>query len=132
VKEKDKSLDFDIDQLIRENAQAVADYENSERCRKSTTRSARSPSTSPQSLRLSTELEDVTDAEYRQLRLEKVVLVGVWTEGTAQDADNSLKELAALAETAGSEVMEGLIQRRDKPDSATFIGSGKVKEVREV
>ncbi|MSZ44867.1 MAG: GTPase HflX, partial [Actinobacteria bacterium] len=80
---------------------------------------------------LSTELEDVSDAEYRQLRLEKVVLVGVWTEGTSQDAENSLKELAALAETAGSEVMAGLIQRRDKADPATFIGSGKVLELRE-
>ena len=65
-----------------------------------------------------------------QLRLEKVVLVGVWTDGTPQDADNSLKELAALAETAGSEVMEGLIQRRDKPDPGTFIGAGKVQELR--
>ena len=128
--EKDKSLDFDIDQLIRENAQAVADYENSENVE-----NQQQDLQDRQALRrvagLSTELQDVTDAEYRQLRLEKVVLVGVWTEGTAQDADNSLKELAALAETAGSEVMEGLIQRRDKPDSATFIGSGKVKEVRE-
>ena len=130
MKEKDKSLDFDIDQLIRENAQAVADYENSENVE-----NQQQDLQDRQALRrvagLSTELQDVTDAEYRQLRLEKVVLVGVWTEGTAQDADNSLKELAALAETAGSEVMEGLIQRRDKPDSATFIGSGKVKEVRE-
>jgi GTP-binding protein HflX len=130
VTEKDKSLDFDIDQLIRENAQAVADYENSENVE-----NQQQDLQDRQALRrvagLSTELQDVTDAEYRQLRLEKVVLVGVWTEGTAQDADNSLKELAALAETAGSEVMEGLIQRRDKPDSATFIGSGKVKEVRE-
>ncbi|MEI7561430.1 MAG: GTPase HflX [Actinomycetes bacterium] len=128
--EKDNSLDFDIDQLIRENAQAVADYENSENVE-----NQQQDLQDRQALRrvagLSTELQDVTDAEYRQLRLEKVVLVGVWTEGTAQDADNSLKELAALAETAGSEVMEGLIQRRDKPDSATFIGSGKVKEVRE-
>jgi len=130
VKEKDKSLDFDIDQLIRENAQAVADYENSENVE-----NQQQDLQDRQALRrvagLSTELQDVTDAEYRQLRLEKVVLVGVWTEGTAQEADNSLKELAALAETAGSEVMEGLIQRRDKPDPATFIGSGKVKEVRE-
>ncbi len=55
----------------------------------------------------------------------------MWTQGSALDAENSLKELAALAETAGSQVMEALIQRRDKPDSATFIGSGKVKEVRE-
>ena len=51
---------------------------------------------------LSTELQDVTEVEYRQLRLERVVLVGVWTEGTLADAETSLHELAALAETAGS------------------------------
>src|SRR5205823_1008884 len=39
---------------------------------------------------LSTELSDVTEVEYRQLRLERVVLVGVWTEGTVADAENSL------------------------------------------
>src|SRR5438046_586574 len=61
---------------------------------------------------LSTELADVTEVEYRQLRLERVVLVGVWTEGSARDAENSLVELAALAETAGSQGLEGLIQRR--------------------
>ncbi|WP_370331919.1 GTPase HflX [Mycolicibacterium hippocampi] len=81
---------------------------------------------------LSTELADVTEVEYRQLRLERVVLVGVWTDGTAADADASLAELAALAETAGSEVLEGLIQRRDKPDPSTYIGSGKAAELREV
>ncbi|MEN9679818.1 MAG: hypothetical protein RLZ57_947 [Actinomycetota bacterium] len=47
-------------------------------------------------------------------------------------ADNSLKELSALAETAGSEVLDALIQRRDKPDPATFIGSGKVTELKEI
>ncbi|WP_239083832.1 GTPase HflX [Asanoa ishikariensis] len=78
---------------------------------------------------LSTELTDITEVEYRQLRLERVVLVGVWTEGTVTDADNSLIELAALAETAGSQVLEGLIQRRGRPDSATFIGRGKVDEL---
>ncbi len=81
---------------------------------------------------LSTELHDVTEVEYRQLRLERVVLVGVWTEGTVEEAENSLGELAALAETAGSEVLEALIQRRDRPDPATYMGSGKAKEVREV
>ena len=81
---------------------------------------------------LSTELADVSEVEYRQLRLERVVLVGVWTEGSAADADASLAELAALAETAGSEVLEGLIQRRDKPDPSTYIGSGKAQELREV
>ncbi|AQT80643.1 GTPase HflX [Mycolicibacterium litorale] len=80
---------------------------------------------------LSTELADVSEVEYRQLRLERVVLVGVWTEGSAADADASLAELAALAETAGSEVLEGLIQRRDKPDPSTYIGSGKAQELRQ-
>lgn len=81
---------------------------------------------------LSTELADVSEVEYRQLRLERVVLVGVWTEGSAADADASLAELAALAETAGSEVLEGIIQRRDKPDASTYIGSGKAAELREI
>ncbi|OLB80059.1 MAG: GTPase HflX [Actinobacteria bacterium 13_2_20CM_2_71_6] len=81
---------------------------------------------------LSTELSDITEVEYRQLRLERVVLVGVWTEGTVADAENSLTELAALAETAGSQVLEGLIQRRRRPDASTFIGRGKVAEVRDV
>ncbi|WP_405477923.1 GTPase HflX [Streptomyces sp. NBC_00009] len=81
---------------------------------------------------LSTELEDVTEVEYRQLRLERVVLVGVWTSGTVNDADNSLAELAALAETAGALVLDGVIQRRDKPDPATFIGSGKARELRDI
>ncbi|TDD68802.1 GTPase HflX [Jiangella aurantiaca] len=81
---------------------------------------------------LSTELEDVTEVEYRRLRLERVVLVGVWPGGSFTEAENSLAELAALAETAGSQVLEGLAQRRLKPDPATFVGSGKVEELREV
>ncbi|MDP9166727.1 MAG: GTPase HflX [Actinomycetota bacterium] len=81
---------------------------------------------------LSTELTDVTEVEYRQLRLERVVLVGVWTEGSAADADASMAELAALAETAGSEVLEAMVQRRDKPDAGTYIGSGKAKELRDI
>ncbi|WP_433787356.1 GTPase HflX [Actinomycetospora sp. CA-101289] len=79
----------------------------------------------------STELTDVTEVEYRQLRLERVVLIGVWTQGTAREADASLVELARLAETAGSEVLDGLVQRRQNPDPATFVGSGKVAELRE-
>nr|WP_211240459.1 GTPase HflX [Haloglycomyces albus] len=80
----------------------------------------------------STELVDVNDAEYRRLRLEKVVLVGVWAHGRLVDAENSMNELAALAKTAGSLVMDGLLQRRYKPDAGTYIGSGKVTEVRAV
>ncbi|GAA2431100.1 GTPase HflX [Streptomyces pulveraceus] len=81
---------------------------------------------------LSTELEDVTEVEYRQLRLERVVLVGVWTSGTVRDAENSLAELAALAETAGAQVLDAVFQRRDKPDAATYIGSGKALELRDI
>lgn len=81
---------------------------------------------------LSTELEDVTEVEYRQLRLERVVLAGLWTEGTLADAENSLRELAALAETAGSEVLDGLVQRRSKPDPGTFLGSGKAQELKDI
>jgi GTP-binding protein HflX len=81
---------------------------------------------------ISTELADVTEVEYRQLRLERVVLCGVWTEGTIDAAEASMAELAALAETAGSVVLEALIQRRTTPDSATYIGSGKTKELRDI
>src|SRR5215813_2273849 len=81
---------------------------------------------------LSTELADITEVEYRQLRLERVVLVGVWTEGSSDQAAASLTELARLAETAGSQVLEGLVQRRQRPDPATYIGTGKVGELRDV
>ena len=81
---------------------------------------------------LSTELEDITEVENRQLRLEQVVLVGVWTTGSAAAAQASMAELAALAETAGSQVLDALIQRRAKPDPATYLGSGKAEELREV
>ena len=97
---------------------------------------------------LSTELEDVSEVEYRQIRLEKVVLVGLEVprpHGPAtgapggsgqvrdtQDADTSLRELAALAQTAGSEVLDALIQKRDHPDPATYLGSGKARELADV
>ena len=81
---------------------------------------------------LSTELQDVTEVEYRQLRLERVVLIGVWTDGSVEEAENSLAELAALAETAGSQVLDGLIQRRDRADPATYVGSGKARELRDI
>jgi GTPase len=81
---------------------------------------------------LATELADITEVEYRQLRLERVVLVGVWTTGTLAAAELSLVELARLAETAGSQVLEGLVQRRDRPDPATYLGSGKAKELRQI
>ncbi|NLJ55151.1 MAG: GTPase HflX [Intrasporangiaceae bacterium] len=81
---------------------------------------------------LSTELEDITEVEYRQLRLERVVLASVWYEGTSEDAENSMRELAALAETAGAQVLEGVIQRRVNPDPATYLGKGKAAELRDI
>lgn len=81
---------------------------------------------------LSTELEDVTEVEYRQLRLENVVLVGVYPQGAQADAENSLRELAALAETAGAVVLDGVLQRRPHPDPATYLGRGKAQELKEL
>ncbi|GAA1317468.1 GTPase HflX [Leucobacter albus] len=88
---------------------------------------------------LSTELEDVTEVEYRQLRLENVVLIGIFNSGRSQsaadaleDAENSLRELAALAETAGATVLDGVLQRRANPDPATYLGKGKAQELAEL
>jgi GTP-binding protein HflX len=81
---------------------------------------------------LSTELQDVTEVEYRELRLERVVLMGVWTDGTLATAENSLRELSRLAETAGSQVLDGLIQRRSRPDTATYVGAGKAAQLAEL
>jgi GTP-binding protein HflX len=81
---------------------------------------------------LSTELEDITEVEYRQLQLENVVLVGVYAQGDQEDAENSLRELAALAETAGAVVLDGVLQRRPHPDPATYLGRGKTEELRDL
>ncbi len=81
---------------------------------------------------LSTELEDVTEVEYRQLRLENVVLVGVYPQGAQTEAENSLRELSALAETAGAVVLDGLLQRRPHPDPATYLGRGKALELKDI
>ncbi|WP_454893610.1 GTPase HflX [Alloscardovia omnicolens] len=77
------------------------------------------------------ELEDITEVEYRKVRLERVVLVGVWSnrETTLAQAEESLRELAALARTAGADVVDGVLQHRLRPDKATYIGSGKANEV---
>ena len=125
----------ELDQLLQESADLAAEFD-SEIFIPDSFDSTQRDLSDRQALRrvagLSTELTDISEAEYRKLRLERVVLVGVWTEGTINDAENSMTELAALAETAGSQVLDALIQRRDKPDSATFIGSGKVSELKGV
>lgn len=60
---------------------------------------------------------------------EKALLVGVDTG--AYDAEASLDELEELTRTAGAEVLGRLTQARDKPDAATYVGSGKLEEVKE-
>ena len=60
------------------------------------------------------------------------MLVSVWTTGSDVDAENAMTELKRLAETAGSQVLEGLVQRRTRPDPSTYIGRGKVAELRDV
>jgi len=50
---------------------------------------------------MSTQLADITEVEYRDLQLERVVLVSVWTSGTQADVDNAVAELKLLAETEG-------------------------------
>ena len=128
-----KDLDLEFEKLLQESARVAAEFDASEEDKnidQSQELSERHALRRVQGF--STELQDISEAEYRQLQLERVVLVGVWTEGTIKDAENSLAELKALAETAGSEVLEGLIQRRDKPDPATYIGSGKVVELKQV
>ena len=81
---------------------------------------------------MSTELQDVTEVEYRQLRIENVVLIGIYAQGTVQEAENSLRELFALAETAGAVVLDGLLQKRAHPDPSTYFGKGKAEELRDV
>ena len=128
-----KDFDLEFERLLQESARVAAEFDVSEEDKnidQSQELSERHALRRVQGF--STELQDISEAEYRQLQLERVVLVGVWTEGTIKDAENSLAELKALAETAGSEVLEGLIQRRDKPDPATYIGSGKVVELKQV
>jgi GTP-binding protein HflX len=128
-----KDFDDEFEALLRESARVAAEFDASEEDEHSDQSQELSERHALRRVQgFSTELQDISEAEYRQLQLERVVLVGVWTEGSIKDAENSLAELKALAETAGSEVLEGLIQRRDKPDPATYIGSGKVLELKQV
>jgi len=66
-------------------------------------------------------------------RRETVVLVGVAIPPVSVDqAEASLEELAALADTAGADEAERVLQRRHEPDPATFVGKGKAEELRDI
>lgn len=130
--QEDDGYDKLFEDLLRESARAAADFDAEEVDEVESQQDLSDRHALRRVKSFSTELQDISEAEYRQLQLERVVLVGIWTEGTAEMADNSLEELRALAETAGSEVLEGLIQRRDKPDPSTYIGAGKLEDLRAI
>jgi len=66
-------------------------------------------------------------------RRETVVLVGVAIPpASVSEAEASLEELAALADTAGADEAERVLQRRNEPDAATFVGKGKAQELRDI
>ncbi len=63
---------------------------------------------------------------------ERIVLVGVNTTGQDEaETEASLDELALLVDTAGADALERIVQKRDRPDPATFVGRGKVDEILE-
>jgi GTPase len=65
--------------------------------------------------------------------VEAAVIVGVQLPGrTSAEVDASLDELEALLDTAGAQVLERVVQRRDAPDAATYLGRGKVAELRDL
>ncbi len=66
--------------------------------------------------------------EINENKPEKAVLVGV--DCGDYDAETSMNELEELAKTAGAQVVARVIQNRDKPDTATFIGSGRLAELK--
>jgi GTPase len=89
-------------------------------------RSDGGPATTPAPARPADEVKLV---ELRKLRLERVILVGVAVDGSVEQAERSVEELHRLAETAGAEVLDSMVQRRARPDAGTFIGKGKAKEL---
>ncbi|HLY83955.1 MAG TPA: GTPase HflX, partial [Acidimicrobiales bacterium] len=64
---------------------------------------------------------------------EKIVLVGVTIPpASVQETEHHLDELALLVDTAGADEAARVVQRRDAPDPATFIGKGKAEELRDL
>ncbi|HEV7301920.1 MAG TPA: GTPase HflX [Tepidisphaeraceae bacterium] len=67
-----------------------------------------------------------TDLSVRQ---ERAILVGVILPGTTADPRDPLGELASLAKTAGAKPVATLLQRRQRVDPGTYLGSGKALEI---
>ena len=60
------------------------------------------------------------------------MLVGLTIGGRVEEAHESLAELERLTDTAGATIVHRLLQRRDAPDPATFLGKGKAREVKDI
>jgi GTP-binding protein HflX len=112
-----------LQRILRRGASAPSDYDGDQLELEERESLRRVPG-------LSTELEDISEVEYRKLRIERVILIGVWGQGTLTEAENSLRELSALAQTAGAAVLAGVLQRKPMPDPATYFGKGKSQELR--
>jgi len=80
-------------------------------------------------------IEDRVGKRARVKAKEKAILVGVDLPETGNDrlwsTEESMDELEALADTAGVRIQERVIQKRNKPDSSFYIGSGKAREIRQ-
>lgn len=72
------------------------------------------------------------DVEYQKVRLERVFLISSWSNAklTEKEANYSLDELERLALTAGAEVLGKLTQQNPLPDITTYLGKGKVQELK--
>lgn len=96
-----------FEELLRETARVASDFDYEENDFQENDQQELSDRNALRRIKgFSTELQDISEAEYRQLQLERVVLVGVWTEGTAEMAENSMSELKALAETAAQKFLK--------------------------
>jgi len=73
-----------------------------------------------------------TEVDLERIR-QRALLIGTGVDThTQEDAEASLDELALLADTAGADTVEAVLQRRRTPDPATYIGKGKAEELRDL
>lgn len=74
---------------------------------------------------------NLADLKRTQLSVhqERAILVGVILPDSNADPRDPLGELASLAQTAGAKVVDRVLQRRQRPDAGTYIGTGKIKEI---
>ena len=72
-----------------------------------------------------------TEVDLGRVRQHALLIGTTYAAGSVEEAEQSLEELALLADTAGADSVMVELQRRDRPDPATYIGKGKAEELRE-